>query len=76
MYSKYLSCIFIYHDREIFHGRRWHEDPRFASPMITTSSGIFYIFDFVQFHLNGTLTLGRISHFVTKVSVVVVTSYT
>ena len=45
-------------NREVYHGLRWREDPRFAAPMIVTESGEhIYVHDCVHiYHPLGIVT--------------------
>ena len=54
-------------DRELFHGRRWLEDPRFFSPMVDTPSGSVFVSDFVSFRVAAERLLGRVLLFYCKV---------
>ena len=55
-------------DRELFHGRRWLEDPRFFSPMVDTPSGSVFVNDFVSFRVAAEHLLGRVLLFYCKVN--------
>ena len=45
-------------NREVYHGIRWRQDPRFAAPMIVTESGEHvYVHDYVYiYHPLGIVT--------------------
>lgn len=49
--------------REMYHGARWMNDPRFFVPMITSSFGQVYIGDFVLFSDTGIPKTARIKQF-------------
>lgn len=55
------------HYREIFYGRRWLEDSRFFSPMVTATFGHVFVGDFVSFIINGVAMIGRVLKFFLKV---------
>ena len=66
MYRKMVITVCLY--REMFHGSRWLEDPRFFSPMISTPNGSVFVQDFVNFYFVDTIRLGRIWNFFFQVS--------
>ena len=61
------DCI-IY--SEIYHGKRWREDPRFQAHMIEVDGKHFYVDDFVEFqHEQYGSTCGKIDKFINMVGV-------
>lgn len=68
MYVKFNNFIsFI--DREIYHGRRWNSDKRFAAPMAIIPTGEFvFVDDIVGInYCNIGIVLGRVVKFFQKV---------
>lgn len=58
-------CVCIY--REIFNGYRWLQDPRFYSPMTSSTCGNVYVHDFVIFQVGSEYQQGRVNRFYCKV---------
>ena len=65
-----LVLLQIIIDREIFHGRVWHSEEKFLSPMVITSSNKhIFVNDFVTLSLpNLGVTIAKVLKFFQKVS--------
>ena len=53
--------------REMYHGARWMNDPRFFAPMINSSFGQVYVGDFILFSDTGVPKTARVKQFFCQV---------
>ena len=54
---------------EVYHGKRWNEDPRFQAPMIEVEGTAFHVNEFIVFqHNQYGRTNGKILKFFNRVS--------
>ena len=64
----FMTCVYnTVYCREVFHGRRWLEDPRFFAPMVEAPCGVVFIHDFVQVQVANNCIYGRVNKFYNKV---------
>ena len=64
------SCFSHDMFREMFHGKRWLEDQRFFSPMVSLAAGSVFIQDFVKFNMDSIVMIGHLLRFFYKVCVI------
>jgi hypothetical protein len=60
-----LSIVIIL--REMYHGRRWMNDTRFLTPMISADVGHVFVNDFIKVNRNTCIQTVKVKAFYQKV---------